>query len=472
MRNAIIVVLLGVGTLGCGPLVGPLGDGEEGTATGTTTTHGANTAPIDAATGGSTSGDPSGGPAMTSGSLVGSTSSDSGDDPFETSGGTSLDLPSPAVEADCDFWPEGEGPTPLWCRTLVPEDADGARAERVAVGPGGEIYVSGHAQDGLFETEWKHGLVVRYAPDGARQWTQVLEHGPVGFDDAWGIAVLDGGDVVVGGNGATDAFAEHGWLARLTPSGDPVWDLDQPMMAYPRRIAATADGGFVVVGGEPYDGIVEPPARITRHAADGSLTWHYGPDAMAMYSENTGRAVGLDAAGSVYVAVTLSSRTRMLAKLSPAGGVLWEHPMPPDDPTQWNVASDLVVTPAGDVLVTGYVDDQAWLARFTTDGMEAWSQFIDAPDGGHAGLETLALLPGGDVVAGGWQTSADFQDGWLWLRRVGPDGALVWDVTVPDLSVLGTTLEDLAVTPEGDVVMVGSSSGVFYPYVWVARVQP
>jgi uncharacterized delta-60 repeat protein len=467
MRNTTIVVFSAFALLGCDSAPPPGADGtsEDGQSGGlsATSTTGAAEAP------GSSSDDTIGATSVHPSATSTGSDGETTDDP---TGEVLLDLGTPPTRQACDWLltPDDPGPKLLWCNELIPANADGASGNRVAVGPAGEIYVTGRGLVGSFDTDSEHGLLARYTPEGERLWSHAFTHGTLGFDDAWGVAVAPGGDVVVAGIAAHGAFQEHGWLARLSPDGVPVWDLDQPDMGYPRRIAAHVDGTFVVSGGEPYIGPAEPPVRISHHASDGALQWLYAPAGTLMYSENTGRSVAFDAAGSVYVAGTLSDRARFVAKLEPDGSVVWEHVVPPIDPFNWNYAEDLVVTPAGDVFVSGTVEDEAWMTRLTTDGVEVWSDFSALPDH-KARFDALVQLPDGDLVVAGGQSDPDYAHT-LWLRRYTPDGAVVWDWFLPDPSLIGITMDDLAVTPEGDVVVVGTSYDWDVAYLWLARLQP
>jgi len=478
VRNKLALTLAALSAFGCDDFAAPEGGGEstsdEGqsggvSATSTTLPPATTDAPASSDdTIGATSVEPPDPPEP------GTT----GDEPADTDG-MKLDAASlpdaggtPPIKQECDWLPppEGPGPTLVWCNEMIPANADGGRTNRVAVGPEGEIYVTGNAYAGFFETEFKRALIARYSPDGVREWTQTFDHGTLPYDAAWGVAVAPGGDVLVAGIAAHGQIEEHGWIARLTPDGVPQWDLDQPALGYPRRLAAHSDGTFVVSGGEPYFGIEEPPAHITRHAGDGSQLWLYAPDGLSDHSENTGRSVAIDGAGNVYVAGSLSHRARLLAKLAPDGTLLWEHVMPLVDPYDWNFAEDVVVSPAGDVFTSGRVEDEAWMARFTTDGVEVWSDLSALPDH-EAGFGGLTRLPEGDLVVIGDQMDSDY-DSTIWMRRYTPDGDVVWDYLVPDPGIVANGFDDVDVTPEGDVVVVGSRYGVFEEHIVVARFVP
>lgn len=435
-------------------------------ATSTSGGAGADTLPADGDTLGATSLEP---PSGSTSGVGGSTS----DDPIDetTTAEPPLDLGGPPPMQSCTALPVplGAGPDPVWCDEWIPAGFDEARGRRVAVGPAGEIYVTGKA---TIEYTSESGYLARYTPDGVRQWALEHNHGPLGYDEASGVAVAPGGDVLVGGQAAHGDIEEHGWIARVSPDGEPLWDLDQPDLSTAWRIEAAADGTFVVVGSEPYYGTYEPPQRITRHAADGSLVWLHGPHGVGELSENLAQSAAFDEAGNVYVVGSLSDRERLVSKLDPSGNALWELRLP-YDAFSYNHATDVVVSPTGDVFTTGFIDHGAWMARFTNDGAQVWDDVIapgvDGDDYDFA--DGLVQLPDGDLVLVGDQSTPEGSYE-IWMRRYTPEGSVVWDYTVPGASILGADADDVAITPEGDIVVVGTIYYGATSYLWLARLVP
>lgn len=460
MRTSSLGALCALAALGCDPRPPPAdpgttGDGHSGGSSATSTTlvstteaPGSSEDAVDSTT-----------------TFGGSTGVDLGD---ASTGDPLLDLGSPPPAQMCHALPPpvGAGPVPLWCDEWIPEGEDQARGRRVAVGPTGEIYVTGK---GTVVDSSDRGWLARYSPEGVRLWSASFSYGGLAYDDAVGVAVAPGGDVLVGGEALYGPFQQHGWLARLSPDGDPIWALEQPDLRTAWRIGASPDGTFVVVGSGPYFGGAQPPARVTRHEADGSLLWLYDPHGPRNWSENLIRDVAFDAAGNVYVAGSLSDHTRLVAKLDPAGGVVWALALPYDG-SSINVAAALDVTAAGDVLVSGHIDHGAWVARFTTDGASVWDDIVAPGDGFDSG-SGLAVLPNGDVVVAGHR-SDDARVLSIWLRRYTADGDLSWDYVVPATGVLGADAADVAVTPEGDIVVAGTIHHDAVSYLWLARFVP
>jgi hypothetical protein len=470
MRNATLAGLVAVAASGCDFLAPPSGDpsttgpdtetsGLSATSTTGGVDAGADTGPADGGTIGATSIEP------------GTTT---GDGEVTTDGpridaGFIYDVPlEPPPEQMCHAlpMPMGPGPTPVWCDEWIPAGEDEAWGHRVAVGPDSEIYVTGRGD--VTDTAW-HAWLGAYSPDGERLWSRSFSHGPLGFDQAYGVDVAPGGDVLVGGYAAHGPIEQHGWIARLTADGELLWDLDQPDLSNAWRIGAYEDGTFVVVGSEPYFAIDEPPAHVTRHAADGSPLWLYGPTGVQDLAENLVRGVAYDGAGNLYFTGGLSDHARLVSKLAPDGSVIWEHALE-TGVYDYHSGADIAVTEAGDVFVGGYIDHGAWVARFTTDGTEVWSDVV-LPGDSFDAVEGLALLPDGDVVVVGIRSDAEWVTS-IWLRRYTADGDVVWDYVVPAASVIGADANDVAVTPEGDVVVVGTIHYGAVGHLWLARFVP
>jgi len=128
-----------------------------------------------------------------------------------------------------------------------------------------------------------------------------------------------------------------------------------------------------------------------------------------------------------------------------------------------NVYRDMAFLPGGDIIAVGnynagaYGGNDILISRWTADGVHVWSKGMGG-SGSDLGYG-VAVLPSGDFVVAGTQgsSSAGVYDGFL--SRWTADGTHVWSRKVGSAATL--FIYSVAVTPTGDVVMVGrvSSSG-------------
>ncbi len=326
------------------------------------------------------------------------------------------------------------------------------------------MFVTGRSR---LEGESQRGFVAGYDDEGTRLWSRNFEF--LGWDEADGVAVASNGDVLVGGAANPNVGAGFGWLARLTGDGDPVWQLDELDLSTAYRLEPDIDGSFILVASGPNWGPGEPPAVVSRHGPDGDVIWTHTADAMGNNSENFARGVAFDGEGSIVVAGSLSDRSRWISKLTPEGTVVWEV-IETGDPFDINVFFDVTVSETGDVYAVGTVALETYVARYSADGEPIWSQLV-VPEEDWSYAYGVAALPGGDVVVVGNRSLAGEAHP-LWARRYTPGGEVVWDYHVPSGSPIDSTAEDIAVAPDGDIVLVGTIHYGFASSMWLAKLTP
>ena len=115
-----------------------------------------------------------------------------------------------------------------------------------------------------------------------------------------------------------------------------------------------------------------------------------------------------------------------------------------------------------------------FLRKYALDGTLLWTR--TGASGGTTiyveSVRSLAVLPGGDVVAAGqvWSGAANKLDGWL--SRWTASGSLVWSVTINGSASGEDAINGVAVTPAGDIVVAGSMESLArpgYPMFWVGN---
>ncbi len=358
------------------------------------------------------------------------------------------------------------GPTPIWCVEWLP-DGDNASGHRVDVADDGSIVATGYV-DG--STAFDDAFITRFTAAGAPLWTQGFAEGAVGPDEALGVGVDGAGDVIVGGVGSFDPGMASSWLARYSADGMMEWTLEVPntfTMPSAWRLAAYPDGSFVTGG--TVNGVVDE-ARVARYSADGVLAWEHGVTPIVDIGfENMARGVTLDGAGNIYASASLSDGTLWIARLTPDGALLWDLIV--SGPVGAQVDGfDIAVTTDGDIYVTGIMGLGVWVGRLAADGGFVW--FDQTAEGGDWDYATgITPVPGGDVVMVGARSDVA-PNREIWMRRYTAEGSVAWDYTVGGTGGFDDRANDVEVTPDGDIVVIGTIWQEGTRYAWLARFTP
>jgi MYXO-CTERM domain-containing protein len=244
--------------------------------------------------------------------------------------------------------------------------------------------------------------------------------------DATASTSSDGGPVVGCGNGIVEddercddgnQIDGDGCSAACEPSGELLEALGWPgrdNSAYGAAIALAADDTFVVTG------------------------WRDVEDA-----------------GTVAVVLGLSPDLRVAWSTEVEGGSPADRLFPEglaiaDDGAIWAVGRSLRDMDGTDV-------EEPWIARFESDGTLAWSVVV--PDA-SATYREVAVLPGGDAVAVGWEALPDETNRMLVRRHAADDGAEAWMERSPEEEPESVGLS-IATTAAGEVVVGGWIRGLY-----------
>ncbi len=282
--------------------------------------------------------------------------------------------------------------------------------------------------------------------------------GPPGVNGSIGaLAVLPDGDVIAGGvfDAAGDVRAQN--IARYNPATGAWADLAGGVNGVSGEVRALVvlPGGDVIVGGYFTTAGGVAAQGIARYNP-GTGTWSDlggGEDCCAYVY-----ALSLLPSGDVIVG-GWRLPTGNIARYNPATGAWSALGSGPD-----GVVRSIALLPDGDMIAGGHFTNAGGapannIARYnpTTD---TWSALGSGVDGApisplfYPSVKTLAILPGGDVVVGGFFDTAGGGRVNNIARYKPATG--VWSALGD--GVIGreyTTVETLAVLPDGDVIVGG-----------------
>ncbi len=317
--------------------------------------------------------------------------------------------------------------------------------EGVAVGLDGGILVVGRS---FWGPDDDTGWAVMHDPEGAIRWATQWGNHHWG-DGLTGVALLPGGDFVVGGSFEYDAF-----VARIAPAGSVLW---QRTLSEPMRISHVVAGTGETLGAAGWiQSDLGNGVSLAQFDGAGNLLWQ--------------RRLNLN--GADYLAATTDGGYVVgqyfhLMRLDSAGNLLWQHKV---DSNTIHI-KDVVVEPDGAItalmgdgqaVMLVSLDDQGNITRQI--GLETGftlhaSDLLRLADGGYL-LAGLRELPASEILV-------------TWLIRLDADGDALWGRQLASGALRGLPVE-IAETPDGALAVAGTREPVELGQemdVWVSRLD-
>lgn len=262
----------------------------------------------------------------------------------------------------------------LWTRLLG--SASDERGHGIAVGPGGNVYITGYTEgdldpdDGIDNAGDKDIFIAKLDSAGKRLWTTLL--GSSGYDEASDIAIDSAGNLHITGTtyGSLDGNPNRGdgdyFISKHDrDDGSALWTIQDGSTASDvgRGIAVDSNGNGYIVG-RTWGSIGDSPKRgnadffIAKYDKNGSAQWSKN-DGSSDYDH--GEAIAVDAHGNTYVAGNtagdLHSNPRagdwdmFIAAYDPAGNSLWTELRGTSAREQ---GRDVAIGPSGSVFSAGF----------------------------------------------------------------------------------------------------------------------
>ncbi len=363
-------------------------------------------------------------------------------------------------------------PSPDHCSTAADDDCDGSVQPLC---PGGDHLWS--KRFGGTGTEWANDVAV----------------------DASGNVVVVGrarGDLDFGGGPLPAVGQDDIFIAKLDPTGNHLWSKRFGNNSPQEALAVATDPlGNVFVGGR-FTGTLNFGGAALTAPSDDMFLIKFDPAGNHLWSKKFGN-IGADYAseivadsnGNVVVSGafdygvnfgggTLTGLGAMfIAKFAPDGSHIWSKAF---DGTGFQGASGLAVDASGNVAVGGFfqgtldlgggplqaaggaLDDDAFLAKFDSNGDHLWSQRFG--DVLYQGLHDLAVTTAGEIVlVGNFDGTIDFGGGPLmalgadwasYVAKIDGDGSHQWSHAFSSGNT--AVVFDVVVDPNEDITIAGA----------------
>lgn len=345
----------------------------------------------------------------------------------------------------------------------------------IAVDAAGDVYIDASVVDTLAGPD---ALIQRFDPGGVSQWTQLYDGGANAADAAIRLAAEPSGFLIAVGR-QTVAQGQPGrfWLSKCTPTGQLVWQFTDDAPIAGLAVAMAGDDPVVVGTIKQLD---DTNGMVRRYDESGAEIWtkvHVGQsgglDSLA--------GVAVDGAGNVIAAGRESTAAQgfniVILRYGPDGSEGWSDTVDGGmGGNDW--ALDVATDPDGAIYVAGRIETgggfaDAWLRKYDASGAPVWTGTYAGAFGQSDDATAIAATAGGGFVAAG-STAVGEDDTDLWIRRYDADGAEIWTDVVAGMNGGIDAATDVAFTPDGGVVVIGTMTVVpeLNSDVWVRKYGP
>jgi len=335
-----------------------------------------------------------------------------------------------------------------WVQTFALAGADGASASKVAVDPAGNVIVAGTVGVASLTAKGRNIVVLKYSPAGVLEWKTVYD-GPRHMDDYVNGLALDahGNAYVVGASVGVHSGRDYVTI-KVRASGSRAWvrRYAGPDVFDEARGVAVDPTGNVYVTGWSNDRSRVRHARTISYSPAGARRWIVTVNKRRSWS---GAAdVMVSRAPSVRGVIisgyqgdrTSGNEDLMFVKYEASNGrVIWKRTLANGATAEPHAAAtDGSGAPIAAGMSNAMGGIQGYIAGLSASGGDAWhsvfwSEAGDPDNPGRAEFDSIAVSPGGSLLAGGWSQTA--QSEW------GPDNPMptafvvryspTWPATAP-----------------------------------------
>jgi hypothetical protein len=278
----------------------------------------------------------------------------------------------------------------------------------------GTLDVGGAASDSL-------ALLKLDADDGAEAWARLVDGTKLsGSDNGYDVALDSDGDVYVAGTLDDSTSNQDIWVARYDPGGSQKWATsvagDQSQVD--RALAIALDSADnVLVAGRIFDQVEAQNLWVTKLGNNiGNELWSVS---VHVGSTDSAWGVAADPDGRILVSAAIlapnpEGKNAWVRKHTPAGDEVWTHDTLFDGDDE---ARRVAVDSEGEIAVTGFRPGDGgtdgWIRKLDAEGQILWTHTYVGVEAGPDQGFGVAIAPGDQVVAAGFETSADGLDAWV-----------------------------------------------------------
>jgi len=256
--------------------------------------------------------------------------------------------------------------------------------------------------------------------------------------------------------GYESVFTSYYATAKYDYEGREIWSVgfrEGPSQA--EALAVDGVGNVYVTGWQSQNNDID--VVTLKYGPEGDLLWERRYNSPG--GNNQPNDIQLDAEGNLYVAgaswvTEQEDFDLLLLKYDPAGNLLWDRTLDNGD-GQLDSGYALSIDAAGNAVVAGYTEPNAYLVKYSTNGDLLW-------DREKAGFSTndewrrVETDGEGNIYVLG-EISPPGEPNHLWTTKYDPDGEILWEQTYTGTVDESCYAGNLALMPDGGVVVSGQS---------------
>jgi len=269
------------------------------------------------------------------------------------------------------------------------------------------------------------------------------------------MVVRDGFVYVTGYESAATAY----WATvKYDYDGQELWvqRLVDGQSQHAEAMAVDAAGNVYVTGWQKVHYTTNDIDVVTlKYSPDGDTLWERRYNSAG--GNNQPNDIAIDASGDIYVAGASwidDHFDLLLLKYDSDGELLWDRTLDNGD-EQWDVGYALSIDPNGNAIVAGYSEPAAYLVKYSPTGDLLWQEEHEnfAPWDEWTRVETDA--EGNIYVLG--EISPPFEPKYFWTAKYDPNGNILWEQSYTGTADEACYDGNLAIMPDGGVVVCGQS---------------
>ena len=348
-------------------------------------------------------------------------------------------------------------------------DSEGSAAiigHTTVEGQGANLWVRKYTTDGDDEWTW---VIDGDANDADEGWSIVVDEND-DFIVGGYLTTLD-----AGANGWIAKLSSDGFRI-----WDAQWDGGVALIDQVRGVALAPDGDIVAVGYTTLDLMLETELWYQRRSPDGqAVRWTKTRPGVAANQQDRGHAIAVlddDFVGAGFRQDADFHGRPWITRFDGDGNDVWsdEGPLPSGGDGGWTTVAAL---PSGELLLVGWRnaaagDADIWLQRRSPAGDVVWDEIVASPGGAEDRGNAIGVAKDGSFVVGG-ELGAGAGSTDAWLRRYSADGVERWEDTISGPAGDRDTVWGLAFDPDGNLWACGYISMPATGWdIWVRKYTP